>query len=231
MVGLSGRVWAIVLAGGSGRRFRDDGTAGSGSTPAKQFLTIAGRSLLAHSVTTAAQVTDGVTVVLPDLEVGWDTPELPDTPLHTVAGGAERADSVRAGLTGVPRDVEMVVVADAAHPLASAALFRAVIGAVRDGADGAVPGLPLVEALARMGDDGTRTAGVARTGLVSVQMPHAFRAAALRAAHAGAPAAVEDSELVANAGGRVVVVPGEPSNLHVTTPADLALARRLVEGG
>jgi 2-C-methyl-D-erythritol 4-phosphate cytidylyltransferase len=54
-----------------------------------------------------------------------------------------------------------------------------------------------------------------------VQTPQAFRAAALRSAHAGGGEATDDGALVEAAGGRVVVVPGEPDNVKVTTPADL----------
>jgi 2-C-methyl-D-erythritol 4-phosphate cytidylyltransferase len=144
------------------------------------------------------------------------------------AGGAHRAASVRSGLAAVPADAAIVVVADAAHPLASPALFARVVDAVRAGAGGALPGLPLTEVIATVADDGTRTGGLPRTGHVLVQMPQAFRADLLRAAHAGGEDGVEDSTMVAALGARVVVVPGEPANLHVTTPEELALAQRLV---
>jgi 2-C-methyl-D-erythritol 4-phosphate cytidylyltransferase len=60
-------------------------------------------------------------------------------------------------------------------------------------------------------------------------MPHAFRADLLRAAHAGGEDGVEDSAMVAALGARVAVVPGDPANLHVTTPQELTLARRLLD--
>ena len=72
---------------------------------------------------------------------------------------------------------------DAARPLATADLFDAVIDAVRDGADGAVPGLAVADTLKRV-DDVRVIATVDRVGLVAVQTPQAFRAAILRAAHA-----------------------------------------------
>lgn len=208
-------VWAIVLGGGSGARFGG----------AKQFEDLGGLSLLGRSVASAASVADGVVAVVPD---GLTPAGLPliEGKLVVAAGGAHRAASVRAGLAAVPDDARIVVVADAAHPLASPALFAAVVDAVRAGAGGALPGLPLTEVIARVDADGTRIGGVPREGHVLVQMPHAFRADLLRAAHAAGEDGVEDSTMVAALGARVVVVPGDPMNLHVTTPRELELARR-----
>lgn len=222
-------LWTIVLAGGRGSRFTigngTDGMPTAGLRP-KQFLDLGGRSLAAASTLAAASVADGVVVVLPERDMTWDRPAL-SIPLIEAGGGADRAASVRAGLVHVPQDCGIVIIADAAHPLASPELFGRVVNAIEAGADAAVPGLPLTEALIRVGDDGARIGGLPREGHALVQMPHAFRAAILRRVHANSPAAVEDSQLVAAAGGRVVVVAGEPSNLHVTTPAELAMVRCL----
>jgi 2-C-methyl-D-erythritol 4-phosphate cytidylyltransferase len=213
----NGEVWAIVLGGGSGARFGG----------AKQFEDLGGHTLLARSVIAAAAVSDGVVIVVPG---GHWPPGLPDieADLRIVAGGAQRADSVRAGLAAVPDSAAVIVVADAAHPLASPALFAAVVDAVWAGAGGALPGLPLTEVIASVDANGTRTGGLPREGHVLVQMPHAFAAELLRRAHSGGADGVEDSAMVAALGARVVVVPGEPTNLHVTTPEELALARHLV---
>ena len=212
----SDAVWAIVLAGGSGTRFGG----------AKQFELLDGASLLARSVSAAATVAQGVVVVVPGAVRPPDLPPVPGR-LVIAAAGAHRADSVRSGLQVVPRQAGIVVVADAAHPLASPALFERVVGAVRAGAGGALPGMPLTEVIATVAPDGTRIGGLPREGHVLVQMPHAFRADLLRAAHGTGDNAAEDSSLVAALGARVVVVPGDPANLHVTTPEELAVARRL----
>ena len=99
-------------------------------------------------------------------------------------GGATRADSVRAGIAAVPDDAEVIVVHDAARPLASPALFDAVIAAVTDGgADGAVPGLPLSDTIKAVDDSGHVTRTLDRSALVAVQTPQAFRAGILRRAH------------------------------------------------
>jgi len=147
-----------------------------------------------------------------------------------VAGGATRSDSVRAGLARVPADVEVVVVHDAARPLASDALFASVIEAVRAGADGAVPAIPVADTLKRVA--GTRVhETVDRSAIVAVQTPQAFRADRLRAAHTRGDDATDDAALVEAAGGCVLVVTGERTNLKVTEPADLVLAAAMLASG
>jgi 2-C-methyl-D-erythritol 4-phosphate cytidylyltransferase len=144
-----------------------------------------------------------------------------------VRGGDTRAGSVRAGLAAVPDGAAIVVVADAAHPLATPELYRRVVDAVREGADAAIPGLPLTEAVATVEPGGHTGTTVGAAGRVLVQTPQAFRAELLRQAHATGADAVEDASLVAALGAKVRVVPGDPANLHVTTPEELELVRRL----
>ena len=204
----AGEVGAIVVAAGRGDRF---------GAP-KQFLELGGARLVDRAVDACTRAGAAVVVVLPD-EVDWD-----GSPVHAaVVGGDTRSDSVRAGLAALPATVEVVVVHDAARPLASAALFDAVIAAVRDGADAAVPALPVADTLKRV--DGPRvTETIARDDLVAVQTPQAFRVDALRAAHASGDSATDDAALVEQRGGCVVAVPGDVANFKITAPSDLELA-------
>jgi 2-C-methyl-D-erythritol 4-phosphate cytidylyltransferase len=204
--------WGIVVAGGTGNRF---GTV-------KQFESIGGARLVDLAVETTTAACDEVVVVLP-AGFAWDGQPV----FVAVAGGATRSESVRAGLTAVDASATIVVVHDAARPLASTDLFASVIDAVRGGADAAVPALPVPDTVKRVeGDRVLET--VSRDGLVTVQTPQAFQARALRAVHAPGDEATDDAALIEAAGGSVVVVPGEPGNLKVTTPADLALAAALL---
>jgi 2-C-methyl-D-erythritol 4-phosphate cytidylyltransferase len=198
-----GDVWAIVVAAGSGSRYGG----------AKQYEPLCGRRVIDWSLAAASDAADGVVAVV--------APGADDEPAadHTVAGAETRAGSVRAGLAAVPDDAEVVVVHDAARPLASTALFAAVIDAVRDGADAALPGVPVVDTLRHR--DGSP---VDRDELVAVQTPQAFAAERLRAVHAGEPEATDDASLVEAAGGKVVVVPGEADNAKITSPGDLLVA-------
>jgi 2-C-methyl-D-erythritol 4-phosphate cytidylyltransferase len=214
-------VWSVVVAGGSGRRF---------GRP-KQYAELAGRPLLAWAVEACHPWSTGVVLVVP-AEGDRHDPYGADT---VVIGGRTRADSVRRGLAAVPPDAEVIVVHDAARPLASAALFRAVIGAVGEqgGADGAVPGLPVGDTIKVVDEAGTVTRTLDRASLVAVQTPQAFRADILRRAHEGgaasqADAPTDDAMMVEALGGTVRVVEGEPGNLKITTPADLETAARLV---
>ena len=220
------RVWSIVVAGGAGRRFGER----------KQFSSLGGRPVLAWAVEACRGVSDGVVLVVP---AGVEA----DDPSHAgadavVAGGATRADSVRHGLHAVPTDADIVVVHDAARPLASPALFAAVLAALREeGVDGAIPGLAPSDTIKVVDEAMNVTSTLDRAALVAVQTPQAFRAAALRAAHAhvGAEtgpggAATDDAMLVEATGGKVRVVPGHAENLKITTPDDLVAAERLLAG-
>jgi 2-C-methyl-D-erythritol 4-phosphate cytidylyltransferase len=101
-------------------------------------------------------------------------------------------------------------------------VWERVLAAVAAGADAAVPAVPVTDTLRAVGGG-----PVDRTAVVAVQTPQAFPAAALRAAHAGGVEATDDASLVEAAGGRVVLVDGDPANLKITTPVDLTLAELL----
>jgi 2-C-methyl-D-erythritol 4-phosphate cytidylyltransferase len=96
-----------------------------------------------------------------------------------------------------------------------------VVACVRGGADAAIPGVPIVDTVKRV-VDGRVVGTVDREGLVAVQTPQAFAADALRRAHAGGAEATDDAALVEAAGGRVMVVPGDPANTKITLRTDLS---------
>jgi len=201
--------WAVVVAAGSGTRF---------GAP-KQFEPLRGRRVIDWSLAAARAACAGVVCVLPPDHDGSE-----DGADVCVSGGATRSESVRAGLDAVPDDVALIVVHDAARPVAPVSLFHDVIAAVRDGADAAVPGVAVHDTI-RHAEQGV----VDRAHLVAVQTPQAFRAASLRAAHASGGEATDDASLVEAAGGTVVVVPGRSHNLKITDPGDLRIAAVLLD--
>lgn len=200
--------WAVLLAAGRSARL---------GRP-KQFLDIGGERAVDRVVRTAAAVVDGIVLVLPP-GIAWD-----GVPVDAVAaGGATRAGSVRAGLALVPPDATTVVIHDAAHPLATPALFAAVVERVAAGADAAVCVLPMTEVVGRV-SGGAVVDVLAKHDQVVEQSPAAFRAEVLRAAHAAAADAIEDVGEVLRLGARVVTVPGDPVNIHVTTRREWQMA-------
>ncbi len=205
-------VAAVVVAGGRGTRFGG----------LKQFANLDGRSVAARSVSAARSVASRVVLVVPADYDG--TGEGADVVVH---GGPTRASSVRAGLAQCA-DASIIVIHDAARPMASAALFSAVVQAVRDGADAAVPGLAVTDTVKRVDRsrvDVVALATIARDELVTVQTPQAFQRDSLLRAHANAGEATDDAALVETAGGRIVVVPGETENVKITEVADLERMR------
>lgn len=210
-----GPVWCVVVAGGSGRRYGG----------AKQFELLAGRRVIDHSVAAAASVCDGVVAVLPADALAGADGAVPGA-AAVVAGGDTRAGSVRAGLATVPDDAEVVLVHDAARPLATAELFARVVAAVRAGAPAVVPVVPVADTIREVVDGASRV--VDRDRLRAVQTPQGFDAATLRAAHAADGDATDDAGLVEAAGGVVALVEGEPANRKITDPDDRLVAEAVL---
>lgn len=219
----------MVVAAGRGIRL--------GGVP-KQFRELAGVPVLLRSLRPFTSHPDVacVAVALPADAAGappaWLAPLAGDR-LRLVAGGAERADSVAAGLAALPPECAVVLVHDAARPLVSADTIAAVLAAARTGA-GALAAVPLGDTLKAV-QEGTpplveRT--VSREGLWRAQTPQGFPRAllerALAAARADGVAGTDDAQLVERIGGRVVVVADSPRNLKVTTQADFDLAEALL---
>jgi 2-C-methyl-D-erythritol 4-phosphate cytidylyltransferase len=212
--------WTIVVAGGSGARF-------GGS---KQFAMLGSLSVLDRSVAAAVQQSDGVVVVVPAADVERVRAACAAPMLLVVAGGATRSASVRSGLAAVPMAASVVLVHDAARPLASVALFASVIAAVRSGADAVVPGVPVTDTIKQVTADGVVVTTPDRASLVAVQTPQGFVAHVLRRAHERSGEATDDAALVEALGGHVIVVPGEGTNRKITTPEDLEWAARMIAG-
>ena len=210
-------VAAVVVAAGQGQRFGGP----------KQFALLNHDTVTAHSVRAARSVAERVVLVVPQNYQG--NGEGADV---VVVGGLTRAASVRAGLEQCG-DADVVVVHDAARPMATSSLFASVVDAVTAGADGAIPGIPISDTVKRIRPEGTLMvvdATVEREELVSVQTPQAFARDVLIRAHANGGDATDDAVLVEALGGRVVVVAGEVDNVKITVPGDLARAASIELG-
>lgn len=204
----------IVLAAGSGARF---GTA-------KQFETLAGVPLLDRAIALLTGLCRPIVLALPpNVESGVSV----GAQVLTSTGGATRLQSLARALAQLPEDAEIVVVHDCARPLANRATVTALVDAVCQGADAAVPAWQSPDVVKRRHADGSLT-HVGRDDLVIVQSPYACAVARLRTALARFPDVVEETEAIERAGGRVVPVPGDPWSHHVVTRRDLERFERLL---
>ena len=207
-------VAALIVAAGSGSRL--------GGVP-KQWRPIAGIPMVERAVR------------LFDLHprVGPVVVVVPAGDLHrlagreTVAGGATRSASVRAGLDALAGRADAVLIHDGARPLTPPAVIDAVIDALADHS-GAAPALAVTDALWR----GAKTVEgtTDRNGLWRAQTPQGFRLDLIRAAHADAPDAADDVAVARGAGLDVAIVPGHEDNIKVTMPGDVERAERILRG-
>lgn len=220
-------VWAIVVAAGRGERLALDRP--------KAFAKLAGRPLLAESLD-RLEASDWIEAVVAVAPPDWEEPvillaeELGTGKVTAcVAGGATRADSVRAGLAEIPDDVPIVLVHDAARPVLPEDVIERVLQPLGDGWDGAVPAVPLADTVKRAGPDGRVAETIDREGLHAVQTPQAFVADTLRRALSDDSRDASDcAGFVEAAGGRVRLVEGDRRLVKVTTRADLAFVERLL---
>ena len=218
-------VGVVVVAAGSGTRL--------GAGLPKAFVPLRGRPLLGYAVDTVCTMPGlGSLVVVAPAGCAdpsgppWAGIDLPPDAV-VVAGGASRTDSVAAGLAAVG-DVDVVLVHDAARCLTPLAVFERVVEAVRGGAAGAVPGIPLVDTVKTVDGHGVITGTPDRASLRAVQTPQGFAREVLVAAYSGGLEATDDAALVELGGHHVVVVEGDPLAFKVTTPDDLEHAERVL---
>lgn len=224
---MSADVGVVLVAGGKGTR--------TGGDELKQFRWVAGKPMLLHSLQTFQERSDVamVVVVLPQEHVGDPPPWLfqCDTErLLLSVGGKQRSDSVRNGLEDLPDESRIVVIHDAARPLVTPRMIEDVIAEARRG-NGAAPGLPVVDTLKSVDENGLIDGTVERARVVRIQTPQAFPREMIERAHDEAfrqrVVATDDAALCERLGFPVVVVPGSERALKITTEADFVRAEAL----
>jgi 2-C-methyl-D-erythritol 4-phosphate cytidylyltransferase/2-C-methyl-D-erythritol 2,4-cyclodiphosphate synthase len=170
-------------------------------------------------------------VALPP-ELAADPPEYlahAGKPLTIVEGGRRRQDSVALAFARVPSRADIVVIHDAARPLVTAALIeRTVAAAAETGA--AIAAVRVSDTVKRAGPSGEIVGTLSRDEIFLAQTPQAFRVSVLRDALAVPQEGTDEAALAEQAGHRVRLVEGDPRNLKITAPEDLAMAERLLGG-
>jgi len=211
---------ALIVAAGSGERL--------GAARPKALVELAGRPLAQWSIDALREVREIERIVVA-LPPGAQAPP----GVTAVNGGAVRSDSVRRALAAAPEG-DPVLVHDAARPLVTVTLARAVIAALAEDsdADAAIAAVPVTNTVKRVREGGVVTETLDRAGLWGVQTPQVFRRVALERA-LDVPAeilakATDDAWLIERAGGKVIVVRASEENLKVTTPLDLEVAALLL---
>ncbi len=201
-------IWGILLAAGRGTRFGRQ----------KHDIDLDGVPLWKQSQRALLEGGVDRLVVVGDVE-------------GAVPGGERRRDSVASGLAAISDHSGFVLIHDAARPLITGALVKAVIDRLVIGdVAGVVPVVPVRDTLKRVAGEFVMET-VNRADLVAVQTPQGFDLEALRSAHAVADGdAADDASMVEAAGGTVAVVDGDPANLKVTYAEDLAVVQALRSG-
>ena len=215
------KVSVIVPAAGEGKRF--------GGNVNKIFLPLAGRAMFIRTLELFAARDDVCQILMPAAAGDIDeinrrfSADLAAMAVEIVRGGALRSESIRNALARLSDEAELVCVHDAVRPCVAQGWIDAVFAeAAACGA--AILACPVHGTLKKVAADNVIQETVDRTGLWEAQTPQVFRRDIIQAAYATQQAATDDAHLVQAAGYPVKVVPGDPRNIKITTPQDLALA-------
>jgi 2-C-methyl-D-erythritol 4-phosphate cytidylyltransferase len=207
----------IIPAAGTGTRF-------GGQLP-KQFHPLGGKPLIQHVIERFLLDENVSRVIVPVAEILLASVKNSERVVW-VAGGDTRQQSVIRGLAEA-RDAELIAVHDAARPLFSESTFHAVVAAARE-TGAALPVVPVTDTIHVMSNDATVVETLDRSMLAAAQTPQCFRADILRdilvRAQLEGIEGTDEAGLAARFGYTVKAVPGDPRNLKITVPEDLAIA-------
>ena len=224
-------VWAVVPAAGIGRRF-------AGEHP-KQYVELGARPVIAHVIAKLAAVRGvaGIVAAVAPADPWWnEAAEGFGVSVTTVAGGAERRDSVLNALdhlSAMAAAGDLVMVHDAVRPCVDVADIERVVAVARTAPDGAILAVPVGDTLKRAGPEGSIAGTVERSRLWRAFTPQVFPLGRLRAAVRDAIESglevTDEAQAMEHVGARPLLVEGSPGNIKITRPEDLALARALLE--
>lgn len=222
------RLYALVPCAGSGTR--------AGAPVAKQYVIVAGRPLVAHTLAALVAVTrlSRILVVVAPEDTHYDgLTGVPEDPRIALArcGGSTRAATVAGGLAklaglGATAN-DWVLVHDAARCLVRAEWVDALVDACRGDGIGGLLAIPVGDTLKRAEGD-RAVATLSRDDVWQAQTPQMFRFGVLADALARSPDATDEAAAIEAVGLRPKLVAGSAENIKVTHPADFAIAEALL---
>ena len=224
--------WVVIPAAGSSRRM-------AGSGPPKQYVQLAGRSVIEWALAPFLERSDceRIVVVLAEQDRHWSELPLAHHPkISTAIGGAERVDSVRAGLralVALANQDDWVLVHDAARPCLRAADLSRLIDELADDEVGGLLAAPVVDTLKRADSSDRVQATVSREALWRALTPQMFRYGVLdrglRAVRDPGSAPTDEAQAVEALGLQPRLVRGDADNIKITLPEDIRRAARVLE--
>ncbi|MCX5856393.1 MAG: 2-C-methyl-D-erythritol 4-phosphate cytidylyltransferase [Deltaproteobacteria bacterium] len=222
---------AIIPAGGLGKRMQ--------GSLSKQYLRVGGKPILAHTLNIfqLSPDIDDIVLVTPEEDVmsvrqtiveHWGIFKV----RHVLAGGPQRQDSVRNGLTAIGDEVDMVLIHDAVRPFITGDMIhRAVREAEKWGA--VTMGVPVKDTVKRVDQGGWILETLNRQVLWLTHTPQAFKRSVIQEAYRKADedrfSGTDDASLVERMGFRVKMIEASYENIKITTPEDLLLAELLIK--
>jgi 2-C-methyl-D-erythritol 4-phosphate cytidylyltransferase len=223
--------WVVVPAAGVGSRM--------GSVIPKQYLTLNSKSILEHTLERLLNIPSlvGIVVVISESDTYWQQLTLSQHPLiHTVAGGAERANSVLNGLNYLQEKIQphdWVLVHDAARPCVTLANVEALCTTLREDEVGGILALPVSDTLKRVDSNHAILNTVDRRFLWQAQTPQLFRYKLLTDCLSQSLSRLDnitdESSAVELCGYLPKVVEGRSDNIKITRPDDLLLAAFILQ--
>ncbi len=220
--------YAIILAGGSGRRM--------GADCNKVLLSLGGEPVILRSIRAFEGLVDGIVLVSRSEDIPAMREMLAKSGLTAavVPGGATRQESVWNGLCALPEGVEHVLIHDGARCLVDADTIRRCKTSVEVHGTG-VAAIPVVDTIKQVDADGIVAATPDRSTLMAVQTPQGFRLPIIMKAHEDAQQAgfigTDDASLVERIGQPVRLTQGNRRNIKLTTPEDINMAEAFLNGG
>lgn len=222
---MQGATIALVLAGGTGSRM---------GRP-KQFIDLLGRPALYHTLKAFDETPE-----IDRIYAVGDRERIEDlvsqAGIRKYAGCAEpgksRSLSTKSGLGFCGEEEDTVVlIHDGSRCLVTPALIQRVLETARGDTEGVIPAVPVSDTI-KVAENGTVSETLDRSKLHATQTPQAFRLGLLRKIYAASEehlmTATDDASLIERSGGRVSIVPGEKTNIKLTSPEDLILAEAIL---